>query len=95
MASMSKEERAKQYLDWLEEDKTPTGIQRVVNNLNGLIYTNTQKPVSKEYKLQIIAEMEKQAPSHGTILEHAENKSILLLIQTVKAKIESDKGNKS
>ena len=92
---MSKAERAKQYLDWLEEDKSQSGIQRVVNSLNDLVYTESQQPISKEYKLAIIAEMEKQAPSHGVILEHAENKSILLLIQTVKAKIESDKGNKS
>ncbi len=95
MASMTKEERAKQYLDWLEADKTENGIQRVVDSLNELVYSESQKPISKEYKLSIIAEMEKQAPSHEVILEHAENKSILLLIQTVKAKIESDKGNKS
>ena len=72
MASMSKEERAKQSLDWLEEDKTPSGIKRLVSSLNDLVYSESRKPVSKEYKLDIIAEMEKQAPTHGVILEHAE-----------------------
>ena len=28
---------SKQYLDWLAEDKSPTGIQRGVDNLNRLI----------------------------------------------------------
>ena len=92
---MSKTEWAKQYLDWLDEDKTARGVQRVVDSLNGLVYSESKKPLTKEYKLSIIAEMEKQAPAHGTVLVHAENQSILLLVQKVKAKIENDKGNKS
>ena len=95
MASMNREERARQYLDWLQNDKSEKGVQRVVESLNGLVYAQSREPLSKAEKLAIVAEMEKQAPTQGLILEHAENKSILLLIQTVKAKIESGKGNKS
>ncbi len=89
---MTKEEIAKQYLRWLEEDNSELGIQRVVNSLDSLLYSKSKVPVSKEFKLSIVAEMEQLTPGHGAILEHADNKAILLLIQTVKAIIENEKG---
>ena len=42
MTSISNEERANQYLEWLEEDISPSGIQRGGNNLNDLVYSESQ-----------------------------------------------------
>ena len=91
---MTREERAKQYLEQLKKDGSSESIQQIVDSLNCLVFSSTKEPLTKDEKLAIIAEMKKQASGYGPLLEHADNSSILELIQAVKAKIESDKGNK-
>ncbi len=91
---MTKQERAKQYIKWIEEDRI-NGADRVLKSINSLVYSETDKPISKEYKIAILEEMIELLPSDGLLLEHADNASVLQLIQIVKAKIESDKGSKA
>lgn len=88
---MSIEERAKQYIDLLKKDRSDNGIQNVIDKMNQLVYSDSRKPVSERYKLDIIDEMEKLVNPYDICLEHTDNASLLALIQAVRAKIEANK----
>lgn len=87
MASMSKEERAKDYCKKLCNSPNLETVTEIVNSINGLVYTESQKPVSEKYKLELITLMEESWTEFYPILEHAENQSILALISQIKATI--------
>lgn len=91
MARMSREERAKEYLQRLKNNPTDLEARKIVVDLNSLVYAESKKPLSKEEKLAIVNEMLKQA-SFGLILEHADNQEILSLISLVNQII--DEGGK-
>ena len=84
MARMSKEERAKQYLDLLKKNPSKQQAQVIANRLEGLVYADTGTPLSFSSKIAILEEMEKQVSS-SIVLEHADNQCVLDLISTVKA----------
>lgn len=83
MARMTKEERAKQYVDLLKRNPTKQQAQEVANLLEDLVNADTRKPLSFSSKIAILEEMEKQIDS-PIILEHADNQSVLGLISVVK-----------
>lgn len=84
MARMSKEERAKQYLELLKKNPSKQQAQVIANSLEGLVNADTGKPLSFSSKIAILEEMETQVSS-SIVLEHADNQCVLDLISTVKA----------
>ena len=88
MASMSREERANDYLQKLKRNPTKMEAREIAKSLNSLVFTKSNNPLSKEDKLAIINEMLEQATS-GLILEHADNQEILSLISLVNQIIEN------
>lgn len=89
MAKMSKEERAKQYLDLLKKNPSKQQAQEIANRLEKLIYADTGIPLSYSSKIAILDEMEKQLSS-SILLEHADNQCVLDLISAVKAIINAN-----
>ncbi len=87
MASMTKKERAKYYCKKLCNSPNSKTVTEIANSINGLIYSESQEPVSEKYKLELIALMEESWTEFHPILEHAENQSILELISQIKATI--------
>ena len=90
MASMSKEERAKEYCKQLCNNPTQETAKKIANSINRLVYSNTEKPISSEYKMELIGIMEQNWTNFYPILEHAENQSILALISQIKATIKNN-----
>lgn len=84
MGRMTKEERAKQYVDLLKRNPTKQQAQEVANLLENLVNADTREPLSFSSKIAILEEMEKQIDS-PFILEHADNQNVLDLISVVKA----------
>ena len=69
---MSKEERAKQYLDLLKKNPSKQQAQVIANRLEGLVNADKGTPLSFSSKIAIWEEMEKQVSS-SIVLEHADN----------------------
>lgn len=86
---MTKEERAKQYLQWLNADRSDEGVKRVVTHINKLVYSNNKQPVPLEYKKSIVDMMEMLAPQYDIILEQSDNSTILELISQVKSSLKN------
>lgn len=84
MARMTKEERAKQYVNLLKKNPSRQQAQAIAKSLEGLVNADTRQPLSISSKMAILEEMEKQVSS-SIILEHADNQCVLDLISTVKS----------
>lgn len=69
---MSKEERAKQYLDLLKKNPSKQQAQVIANRLEGLVNADKGTLLSFSSKIAIWEEMEKQVSS-SIVLEHADN----------------------
>ena len=60
MASMSRKERANDYLQKLKRNPTKMEAREIAKSLNSLVFTKSNNPLSKEDKLAIINEMLEQ-----------------------------------
>jgi len=60
MASMNKKERAEHYLRRLNSAKNKRAeAQQILEELNSLVWANSQQPLKKSDRLEIIEELEK------------------------------------
>lgn len=56
---MNRNQRAQHYFERLISASNPKAeLQRIFDDLNSLVYSSSQKPISKEEKLLIIKELE-------------------------------------
>jgi hypothetical protein len=71
MASMTREQRAADYLRRLLNAKdVKRELDLIIIELNSLVFTNTREKLSKEDRLKIIEELERQARRRRAIDEN-------------------------
>lgn len=87
MASMTKTERANYYCKILCNSPNIETATEIARSINSLVYTESKKPVSINYKLGLVSLMEENWSKFYPILEHSENQSILALISQIKSTI--------
>lgn len=64
----TKEQLIKNYQEKLANASNKrTAMEEIIRDLNNRVYSNTQKPVSNDFKIEILEELQKNA-----ILEHVE-----------------------
>ncbi|WP_345888582.1 hypothetical protein [Shewanella algae] len=102
MASMTRNERAKHYLERLISARnTSAELDRILTEINGLIYSSSGKPLTQQDKLLIIEELERLVRdssyniNESISLEHhikstsaSDNSDILDVISAMKKKVD-------
>jgi len=86
---MNKQQRAAHYLARIRETRnSPDEVERILSELNSLVWTESQKPLTKQDKLAIIEEIRSQAfpltKSWEVIVEASDNSGILDVISALK-----------
>ena len=91
MASMNRDERAKQYYDRLRLASNPAvETQRIIEELNGLVWSKNNQPLPRDEKLRIVESLESIVianESHTSFSQHrdaADNGNVLELIKAIK-----------
>ncbi|MEZ8193185.1 hypothetical protein [Vibrio sp. 1F279] len=98
MASMTRQERAKHYLKRLLNSRNKSlELEAILTELNGLVYTKTNEPLSRQEKLLILEELERLASNDDSILESvgtehfkvnaSDNSNILDVISAMKKRV--------
>ena len=90
MASMNNEERARHYFQRLKKAHDQIAeARKIIDEINGLVWSKTQEKLTKQEKLDLIREIEKII-SHGEaredkfLLESSDNSNILEVIKALK-----------
>ena len=91
MASMNNKERARLYLQRLKQSSDKFAeAQSISDEINSLVWSSTQKKLTKQEKLQLIRELENLALHGGEqrdgmiIVEASDNSDILEVIKALK-----------
>ncbi|WP_354624509.1 hypothetical protein [Psychromonas sp. MME2] len=64
MASMTHQQRAQHYFErLLKAGNRKAELERILNDLNGLVFASTNKPLDKDTKNKILDELEKLVKS--------------------------------
>lgn len=90
MASMNRSQRAKYYLEIIRAANNPiVEARKILAEIETLVWESTNKPLTKQEKLEIIAELESLAfptlrKSEGLVTEASDNSGILEVISLLK-----------
>jgi hypothetical protein len=73
---MSNQERAQHYLERILRSNNPKAeLQKILSDLNSLVFTKTNKPLEAADKIRILEELEKLVRSTPALEKFEESKS--------------------